>query len=360
MKKIALFPVQKSNAALARHCDMLENCQVIPILAPAHATMQGKDLSALDGGNPAGIVMRADFAEAIEDCDLLYLDDSRFLPNDEIYEECRKLAENKNIGVIYGRTLLERLVLYDEEKERIEWKAAGFYESEQLVFIDVPIISVFTMGNENDQGNVELSLRRFFLNKGYRVSQIGTQEYSTLFGFRAAPHFLFADMDGKRKRLMFNQYVRQIVKGEKPDLLIIGVPEAVMKYNNQIPAGMGDVPCIVQDAVQSDIGVLCTCCQPYTEEYFKELSLFGRYRLNCEINYFHISNSMIINDEDYHGRLEHLPLDSAFVVTHMHDGICSDCGFEIFNSFDEASAQSAFQRMEEELTENYEVLQGGD
>lgn len=35
-------------------------------------------------------------------------------------------------------------------------------------------------------------------------------------------------------------------------------------------------------------------------------------------------------------------------------------GFEIFNSYDEASAQSAFQKMEEELTGNYEVLQGGD
>ena len=360
MKKIALFPVQKSNAALARHCDMLENCQVIPILAPAHASMQGKDLSAMDGGNPAGIVMRADFEEAIDGCDILYLDDSRFLSCDESYEEYRRLAQEKKIQVMYGRTLSVRLGLDDEKERRGEWRAAGYCESEQLIFIDVPIISVFTMGNENDQGNVELSLRRFFLNKGYRVSQIGTQEYSTLFGFQAMPHFLFADMDGKRKRLMFNQYVRQIVKEEKPDLLIIGVPEAVMKYNNQIPAGMGDVPCIVQDAVQSDIGVLCTCYQPYTVEYFKELSLFGRYRLSCEINYFHISNSMIINDEDYHGRLEHLPLDSAFVVSHMHDGICSDCGFEIFNSYDEASAQSAFQKMEEELTENCEVLQGGD
>ena len=359
MRKIALFPVQKSNAALARHCDMLHDRQVIPILAPAHASMGGKDLSVLDGGNPTGIVMRSDFAEAIEGCDFLYLDDSRFLPCDESYEECRRIARKKGISVIYGRSLSVRLGLYDEETERAEWEAAGLCGSAQLSSIDVPTISVFTMGNENDQSNVEMSLRRFFVDRGYKVAQIGTQEYSELFGFHAAPHFLFADMDGKRKRLMFNQFVRQIVRDERPDLLIIGVPEAVMKYNNHIPAGMGDVPCIVQDAVQSDIGVLCTCYQPYTEEYYKELSLFGRYRLSCETKYFHISNSMVINEEDYHDRLEHLPLDSAFVVSHMHDGIGSHCGFEIFNSYDNVSADRAYQKMEDELTENCEVLQGG-
>lgn len=359
MTKIALFPAQKSNAALARHCDMLPDRQVIPILAPAHASMKGQDLSVIDGGSLSGIALRADFEEAIDGCSLLYLDDSRFLFRDESYREYREIAEKKKIKIMYGRTLSERLGLHDDSQERTEWEAAGYDGAHSLVSIDVPIISVLTMGNENDQSHVEMSLRKFFLNKGYKVSQIGTQEYSTLFGFHAAPHFLFADMDGKRKRIMFNQFVRHIVKEEKPDLLILGVPEAVMKYNNRIPAGMGDVPCIVQDAVQSDIGVLCTCCQPYTEEYFKELSLFGRYRLNCEIAYFHIANSVIIHDEDYQDRLEHLPLDSDFVMSQIREQIHAGSGFEIFNSYSQDSADRAYRRMEEELTGNYEVLQGG-
>lgn len=359
MKKIALFPVQKHNAALARYQDMIQDIQVIPILAPAHKSMQGKDLSALDGGSPAGIILQADFEEAVKDCDLLYLDDSRFLTRDESYSEYRSMAEKHSVSILYARTLSERLHLQDEENGSVKWQMSGMGDTSELTAIDVPVISVLTMGNEMDQSHVEIGLRRFFRNQGYRVSQIGTQEYSMLFGFSAAPHFLFANLDGKRKRLMFNQFVRRMIKEEKPDLLIMGVPEAVMKYNNQIPAGMGDVPCIMMDAVQSDIGVLCTCCQPYTEEYFKELSLFGRYRLNCEINYFNISNSVVINDEDYHGRLEHLPLDSMFVVSHMHDGVGADCGFEIFNSYSESSSDKAYRRMEDELAGNPEVMQGG-
>lgn len=44
MKKIALFPIQKNNAALARYQDLLADAQVVPILAPAHVSMDGQDL----------------------------------------------------------------------------------------------------------------------------------------------------------------------------------------------------------------------------------------------------------------------------------------------------------------------------
>ena len=359
MKKIALFPIQKNNAALARYQDLLADAQVVPILAPAHVSMDGQDLSAIDGGSHAGISLHADFEDAIEGCDLLYLDDSPFLFHDESYEKVRKIAQDKNIRVICARTLSERLHLGGEDKAAVEKELEDDIHRNRLAAIDVPVISVLTMGNENDQSHVEIGLRKFFIQQGYRVSQIGSQEFGTLFGFHEAPGFLFANIDGKRKRLMFNQFVRRIVKEEHSDLLIIGVPEAVMKYNNRILAGMGDVPCIMMDAVQSDICVLCTCCMPYTEEYFKELSLFGRYRLNCEITYFHISNSMVMNEEDDQDRLEHLPLDMEFVVSHMHDGIRPDSGFEIFNSYSDESAEKAYRRMEQELAENPEVMRGG-
>lgn len=87
--------------------------------------------------------------------------------------------------------------------------------------------------------------------------------------------------------------------------------------------------------------------------------LIVRYRLNCEITYFHISNSMVMNEEDDQDRLEHLPLDMEFVVSHMHDGIRPDSGFEIFNSYSDESAEKAYRRMEQELAENPEVMRGG-
>lgn len=360
MNKIALFPVQKSNAAFVRHYDLLQSQSVIPILAPAQAAMDGKDLAALDGGSKTGIVLRADFRKAIEGCELLYLDDSRFLFRDESYDEYIKIAGENKIPVMYSRTLRERLGLSKENQgSSEEWETLTDSGAETLIHIDVPVICVFTLGNEQDQGNVEMGLRRFFLNKDYRVSQIGTQEYSRLFGCHPVPEFLFEDIGGKRKRLMFNRFLRKIVKEEKPDLLIIGVPEAIMKYNNNILNGMGDVPCIMQDAVSGDIGIICTCHNSYKEEYFKELSLFSRYRLNCEANYFNISNSMVICDDDYQNRLELLPLDSEFVMEHMDYGLTPGSNFTVFNSYTESSANEAFQKMEDELTGNCEILQGG-
>ncbi len=354
MSNIALFPIQKSNAAFARHGKELQKHNVLPVLAPAHITMAGMDLSEIDGGSNTGIALRSDLITVLDECDILYLDYSNFVFRDEDYYRYIELAKKKGIHVYYSREIADRLKIntkqqYDEKTEKTE----ADNSIKDLIKIEAPIISVFTMGNENDQGNVELEIRKYFIGKGYKVSQIGINEYSRLLGFHVAPSFLFANnIDGKTKRLLFNRYVRKIIKEEKPDLLIIGVPEAIMKFNEKILAGMGDVPCIVQDAVDSDIGVICTCYEPYTEDYFRELSLFSRYRLNCEARYFNISNSMIINDPDNEGRLEHLNLDNSFVMANMDFGLKDDAEFEVFNSFTEASILKALNKMENELLSN--------
>lgn len=353
MNNIALFPVQKSNAAFARHGKLFHNYNVFPILAPAHITMAGHDLAMLDGGNNTGIVLRSDFEKVLDECEKLYIDCSSFILSDEDYFEYIEIAKNKNLQIIYSRELIERLKLYSELEKNNEWNEIEYSSSSQLLEINVPTISVFTMGNENDQGNVELELRKYFLKKGYKVSQIGIHEYSKLLGFHTSPFFLFAsNIDGKTKRLRFNRYVRKIVQVEKPDLLIVGVPEAIMKYNDKILAGMGDVPCIIQDAILSDIGIICTCYAPYTEEYFKELSLYSCYRLNCKANYFNISNSKIINDDDNNNKLEHLPLDNDYVISNMNFGLKEESEYEIFNSYTESSLMKALQKMEKELLEN--------
>lgn len=354
MNKIALFPVQKSNAAFARHGERLHNYNVIPILAPAHKTISGQDLAALDGGNHTGIVLRSDFSNALDECEMIYMDCSNFIFRDEDYYEYIDIAKKKNLQVVFSRELIERLKIDCEQSECTEWEVNKYGGLNQLINIDVPIISVFTMGNENDQGNVELELRNYFLQGGYKVSQIGIHEYSRLFDFHTSPTFLFAkNIDGKTKRLMFNKYVRKIVKDEKPDILIVGVPEAIMKYNDKILAGMGDIPCIIQDAIMSDIGIICTCYGPYTEKYFEELSLFSCYRLNCKAHYFNISNSMIINEEDNDNRLEHLALDKNYIISNMNFGLKEDSEYVVFNSYTESSLNSAFQKIENELLENY-------
>lgn len=349
MSNIALFPVQKSNAAFARHGKEMYNLNVIPVLAPAHITMAGQDLAALDGGNYTGIVLESDFDNVLDECEILYMDCSNFIFRDEDYYKYIEIAKKKNLQILYSRELNKRLELNSEQEYR-EWEKTGYNDLSQMINIDVPIISVFTLGNENDQGNVELEVRKYFLQKGYKVSQIGIHEYSRLFDFHTIPLFLFANnIDGKTKRLMFNKYVRKIVKEEKSDLLIVGVPEAIMKYNDKILAGMGDIPCIIQDAIMSDIGIICTCYGSYTEKYFKELSLYSNYRLNCKVKYFNISNSMVVNDEDNNNRIEHLDLDNNFIVSNMDLGLKE---YEVFNSYTESSMIRALQKMENELLEN--------
>jgi len=79
------------------------------------------------------------------------------------------------------------------------------------------------IGQNVQKFDLQLYLRSRFIDKGYKVSQIGTKKISGLFGLHPLPDFLFntqySDVD---KVYAFNRVMKDVSMQEKPDVILLG------------------------------------------------------------------------------------------------------------------------------------------
>ena len=99
------------------------------------------------------------------------------------------------------------------------------------------MVFVASVIENTNKFDVQLGLRKFLQEEGYKVSQIGTKEYCELFGFHAIPEFMYANQLSEADKIVwFNRICKSIELQEKPDIFIIGVPGATMVFNETILA----------------------------------------------------------------------------------------------------------------------------
>ena len=345
-RKLAIFPIDHQTVTFARYAH-LGDFEPIALVSPALSVIEGSDISKLDGGKKTNIHLYTDYQQKICESDVVYFVDSKSIKKEDLYHELIEYANELNKEVIVSDYLSKRL----KELRDLE------LPSPKLLPIDFPIISILTMGGEYcGQAETEFSLGRYFRDQGYQVLQIGTQEYSHLLGFLNLPDFLFnTAIDAQKKILMFNKFVYESCKQEKPDVIILGVPHPIMKYNNEILNGLGIIPFIVQNSIESDIGVVNLHFNEYSHDYFNDITNLCKYRLNVEATYFGISNVSATKNMDEVNKLEYLHIDSEFVKDNLNEETGKG-EYTLFAINDEETRTEVFRKIEQELLTNISSL----
>ena len=104
-------------------------------------------------------------------------------------------------------------------------------DEEKLLEIPVPCVVVLGTGRRTGKFDLQLNLRNVFQQAGYSVTQFGSKEYSSLFGFDPLPQFLF-DLGSQREKILaFNHLVYETVKRDNSDVVLLGVPGGIMPIN---------------------------------------------------------------------------------------------------------------------------------
>lgn len=347
-KKLAIFPIDRSLTPLVRYSDKLYN-KVIPLLSPALKTLANKDISMLDGGAEAGVELSISYEKDISECESVFFCNSNSVEKNEIYFRLIEYAESLNKEIMISRYLAKRLGLeMQPDNTEIECQ----YFTEELIDIEVPIISIFTSGQNCNQLDVELSLRNYFIDHSYNVIQVGTDVASELFGFLKIPEFLYDDNLSIVDRIIkFNRYIYNLSKKNQVDVIILGVPESIMKYNNQILNGLGIIPFIIQSAIQSDVAILSLYQNNYPREYYERLQQYCKYRLGISPKYFSISNSRIMKNIDDNTSIDYLFLKTEYVIENIVKSI-NDENITIFSPLDIDSGEEVYKMIERELISN--------
>lgn len=358
--RILIFPFDKTVCPIARYREMLQGYKISGILSPRYLRLNGIDIADIDGGNDTGILISDYKEEALDQCDTIFMHYSRYVKDKEVYSNIISCAISKGKKVLLTKDLKEKLSDVDLDNisyfhEEVNMTEDEFI-SERLFDMEVPVVTIMGLGEMCNKFNVEIEVRKHFVERGYKVSQIGSEEYSKLFGMHCIPDFIYRkDMDLQNKVIEFNHYVKELLKIEKPDLLIMGVPGGMFKYNNRILDDLGASAYVMTNAVKSDIGIVSVYDNEYNEEYIKALAQCCRYRFDSIIHYFNIANIRVMENEENKSKLDYLLLKSQYVSSHIsNEPFVGE--YKIFNILNESDAREVGVEIERELSSNVDMI----
>ena len=183
-------------------------------------------------------------------------------------------------------------IVYAEKMEENDISQVDLISEEHKITVPVVFVAGTTLYTE--KFHVQLALRKRLIDDGYKVSQIGSKSYSNLFGFHSYPLFMNENIDNTQKIVLFRKYVKYIEMQEQPELIIIGIPGGIMAVNRKHHFDFGMTAYMISQAVEPDYVIMnMLYSKDYTVEQLEEIRQVYRFRLNFEIDSFHISNALL-------------------------------------------------------------------
>ena len=314
-----VFPYAVDNRFLCRHKELCKNSIAALISC-------GNVLENSDQLKRSEVISFDKITNGIKAIDRVFFVDCNTLTFDD-YDKALKEFAKKGIEVIlatgiYDEALKNNNSEYGLLVKRIhDLKLVPEISLEKAVTIEkkdigVPIVGVVGTGYNVSKFDIQLYLREHFLKNKYKVSQIGSKKISELFGFHSMPDFMFNNCYSNQEKIFkFNEYVRVVSKIEKPDVIIIGVPEPVLPLNKKHPFNMGIIAFEILNAVDFDYLVLSLMHGEYTVEFMSEMERLFKYRFNTEIDDYYVSNFSIVSNSLYSRDLKYVYIDDTVVDT---------------------------------------------
>ncbi len=311
--KAAIFPFNERMLPVVRHFNASQNqYDIQKVMTWSGCGLNGKDASFICRHTCVNIPVtiptlpddESEWDTLIVDCDVMCnsnstLDVSKFLGN------C--LSAGKKIVAV---TSQEDLLRADRVWENLLAAYPGrirIFSSQKSVVrhfddvgdrykpISIPILLVGGLVQQCDTLEVVLSLREAFCTHGHRASCITGSNMGLLVGMHSYAH-LFGEMTSlseEEKALRLNEMARTVILNERPELLIIEAPDAIMKYNNIAPNGFGLRTYLMSQALDPDLLICCLPIDLVDESFLNAISQDCLNRYGCPIGAVHVSNVLI-------------------------------------------------------------------
>lgn len=168
------------------------------------------------------------------------------------------------------------------------------FGGDEYKYIDAPVVLVGGLVKEADTFEVVLRLTARLLAHGFCVTGITRHPLGKLFGLHTLNHIIDrTDLTEAEKILELNQFVRSLEAAERPNVVLIEAPDAVIRYNNFALNGFGIYTYMLCQAVRPDYFVCCVPCELAVGQFLEAISSDFKYRLGSPIHAAHVSNLVI-------------------------------------------------------------------
>lgn len=302
MKKAVVFPINYENREVIQYSSLIENYTIL------FGIILEK---SVDDTFPVDKVIKySDFENGDIDYDtiiFLSFTEEHYI---DLYKALIKKAMESKKEIVISSGLYEsfQYLVKDYDKTVIVTKDKGIeeikdiYDKQEMKVlknIRTPIISVMGMGDYCNKFSCELELRKFFVSRDYKILQIGSKDFSFLFGFDDLPDFLKQkNYSLEDKAFLFNYLISYYEEKYKPDIIVIGIPGGILPVNNKILNGIGEIPFIIMNSIKVDIGILCIYNNATESHIIEEYTNCCKYRFNTKVENILVSNTAFTFDMD--------------------------------------------------------------
>jgi len=160
--------------------------------------------------------------------------------------------------------------------------------------LDAPVVFVGGLVEEADTSDVLLGLMARLQTDGLCVTAVGKHPIGKLFGIHTLGHvFDRRDLTEAQKIRELNAYFKTLEIRERPSVIIVEAPDALMRYNDFATSGFGIRTYMVCQAVCPDFLVCCVPCDMANVRFLDALSSDFERRLGSPIHAVHISNLVV-------------------------------------------------------------------
>jgi peptide maturation system protein (TIGR04066 family) len=304
-KKIMFYPATSEVVALVRSEMFQLNLEDIIICDDKGSGLEGKDIAIIDGKAEIGCTITDDFEKAVKESDIVIftrmgysIDDSKRLNTKKMYVK----NQNKKLIDFFDSSLLEKSfmdttsIIKVEIMDGVKYELTGkdYYKAEGLLDIEVPVIGIAALSEKTGKFELQLGLVALLEKSGYNVSWISSNYLSAILDRESFPRFMLSkDMDDCEQILFFNRYLKYIEKKEKPDVIVIGIPGAIMPCTKKITGDFGILSEKVFRAVSPDYLVLNTFFEYFSDEYLDEMKKYVKYNFGCPLNAIYVNNRRV-------------------------------------------------------------------
>ena len=324
MKKIVVFPYHPDLKVLVEHADMLKGYRLTGFIS------YKEDKKVIQSLNRALGVAEATDEQLMKSCDAIVLiDNYREFSNDKYYKIMDDaIANNKEIFITPLAESQLDLKRYEGKYQLLQFLPANVAGGEIkrdnaskdfLYNITVPAIGIIGQGKSCEKFKTQLLMKEA-LEDEYKAVMVCTNALGALFGYYTMPRFIYQVRPFKEKIIKFNHFVRDMIKAEVPDIIVIGIPEGFVPFEKYEFHHFAEYPLIVSNAVPLDFGIYCTYFMPdlELESNLKKSGEFCENRLSIPISSFVISRVTF----DFHEVMEKIFfdfLDDSFLDEHYPD-----------------------------------------
>lgn len=293
---VAVFPYDNEMYPYLQHSSMLKNINIQILLSP--------NGWAVERENICGYTLQTTLSEDdYQKIDAVWITGSaNKIQDDQICEVLEDMLKHGK-KVLFARVVQEPV--YSKILQLVKKYSGNMIDvmkANEISDIDIsplalhdiytPIICVAGVGEQTGKFEVQLAIKRYLEENGYHAILVSSRNDSVfLNNTYSFPDFMDSNIPSEQKIILYNHFIKKIEQEERPEVIILGVPEGIMPISKFQVGYFGIHAFEILNAVNPDFLVMCLYGNNVSDKYVSEMKQIVKYKYMSDIDCFYLSDT---------------------------------------------------------------------